>query len=295
LRDRGGNGRPPPCEVVAPAEQTAALVFASPHSGDHYPPDFVAASRLDALTLRKSEDSFVDELFAAAPRLGAPLLRARYARVYLDVNREPYELDPAMFAEPLPPEANTTSLRVAGGLGTIARVVSDGAEVYRGKLPLAEINRRVDGIYRPYHRTLAHLLEETHARFGRAILIDCHSMPSIGGPMDGDGGQARPDIVLGDRFGTACSGPLIELVQRTLSGLGYVVGRNTPYAGGFTTHHYGRPAEGLQALQIEINRALYMDERSFRKLPGFALMQRHMGILIDKLAGHAAGHALAAE
>ena len=295
MRVRGGNELPPPCEVVAPAEQTAAVVYASPHSGDYYPPDFIAASRLDRQTLRKSEDSFIDELFAAAPALGSPLLRARYARVYLDVNREPYELDPAMFAEPLPPEANTTSLRVAGGLGTIARVVSDGAEVYRGKLPLAEIHWRVDGIYRPYHRALGGLLEETRSRFGRAILIDCHSMPSIGGPMDGDGGQSRPDIVLGDRFGTACSGRLVELVQRTLVGLGYVVGRNTPYAGGFTTHHYGRPTEGLQALQIEINRALYMDERSFRKLPGFDLMQRHMTILIGKLAGFAAGHAMAAE
>jgi N-formylglutamate amidohydrolase len=296
LRDQASDREiPAPFEVRTPAEQSSAVVYASPHSGDYYPPRFVAESVLDPLTLRKSEDSYVDELFGAAPAHGSPLLAVRYARVYLDVNREPYELDPAMFMEPLPDGANTTSLRVAGGLGTIARVVADGAEVYRRKLPVAEIDRRLESIYRPYHETLGELLTRTRDRFGRAVVIDCHSMPSIGGPMDGDGGQRRPDIVLGDRFGTSCSSRLIDLAQSVLSGLGYVVGRNAPYAGGFTTQHYGRPHQGLEALQIEINRALYMDERSMRKLAGFTLMQRHMTTLIARLADYVARPALAAE
>ena len=286
---------PPPLEVLEPAQQSAPVIYASPHSGDYYPPALLAASVLDPLTLRRSEDSFVHELFGAAPTHGSPLLRARYARVYLDVNREAYELDPAMFREPLPAHSNTTSLRVAGGLGTIARVVADGTEVYRDKLSLAEANWRLKSIYYPYHQTLETLLERTRQRFGYAVLVDCHSMPSIGGPMDGDGGQSRPDIVLGDRFGTACAPSLIDLVQRMLAGYGYAVGRNTPYAGGFTTHHYGRPSAGFHTLQIEINRALYMDERSYRKLPGFTVMQRHLSALIERLAGSAQKPALAAE
>ncbi|MDP6952025.1 MAG: N-formylglutamate amidohydrolase, partial [Alphaproteobacteria bacterium] len=225
----------PAFEVLQPARQSTPIVYASPHSGDYYPPEFVAESRLDPLTLRKSEDSFVDALFGAAPAFGSPLLRARYARVYLDVNREPFELDPGMFRDPLPPQVNSTSLRVAGGLGTIARVVADGAEVYRDKLSFAEAEDRLARIYHPYHAALADLLRRTRARFGQAVLIDCHSMPSVGGPMDADGGHRRPDIVLGDRFGTAAAPALVDFVQATLSDLGYAVGRNAPYAGGFTT------------------------------------------------------------
>lgn len=286
---------PPPLEVLEPAQQTSPVIYASPHSGDYYPSSLLAASVLDPMTLRKSEDSFIHELFGAAPQHGSPLLRARYARVYLDVNREPFELDPAMFRDPLPAHSNTTSLRVAGGLGTIARVVADGAEVYRDKLSFAEADHRLKTVYYPYHRALEALLERTRTRFGYAVLVDCHSMPSVGGPMEGDGGLARPDIVLGDRFGTACAPGLMDLVQRTLAGQGYVVGRNTPYAGGYTTHHYGQPSAGFHALQIEINRALYMDERSYRALPGFEVLQGHLSALIERLAGFAQKPALAAE
>lgn len=285
----------PPFDLLAPHRQTAPVVCASPHSGDHYPPDLIAATRLARHTLRRSEDSFVDRLFAAAPQFGAPLLRARWARVYLDVNREPYELDQGMFADPLPAHANTSSLRVAGGLGTIARVVADGAEVYGGKLRFAEAEARVARLWRPYHAALADLVAGARRGFGFSVLIDCHSMPSIGGPMDRDGGRARPDIVLGDRFGAACAPALADLAQRRLEQLGYVVARNNPYAGGFTTHHYGQPARASHALQIEINRALYMDERAIEPLPCFEEHARNFGALIAELAGVDLRPALAAE
>ncbi len=286
---------PPSHDILRPALQRSAVIYASPHSGDYYPPQFIAESLLDPLTLRRSEDSFVDALFGTAPEHGSPLLRARFARVYLDVNREPYELDPAMFRDDLPPNSNTTSLRVAGGLGTIARVVSDGAEVYRDKLSVADAEHRLDQVYYPYHAALAETLNETRNKFGFAVLIDCHSMPSVGGPMDRDGGLKRPDIVLGDRFGTSCTPALIDFVHRALSRLGYAVGRNTPYAGGFTTHHYGRPSAGLHALQIEINRGLYMDEAAFTRLPEFERLARHMTTLIAGLAGFEQNSSLAAE
>jgi N-formylglutamate amidohydrolase len=247
-------------EVIRPARQTLPLVFASPHSGCQYPDEFVQGSNLDPLSLRRSEDSFVDQLFAAAPDRGAPLLRALFPRAFCDPNREPYELDPTMFEDDLPPFANTRSPRVAAGLGTIARIVNNGTEIYAGKLRYADALARINGYYKPYHAALRQLVERTRERFGFCILIDCHSMPSVGGPLDRDHGQARVDFVLGDCFGTACAPSVTEIADRTLSGFGYLVTRNDPYAGGFTTRHYGRPGEGLHALQIEINRSLYMDE-----------------------------------
>lgn len=285
----------PPFDILAPVRQTAPVVFASPHSGDHYPSDLIAASRLSRQMLRKSEDSFVDRLFGAAPGLGAPLLRARWARVYLDVNREPYELDQGMFADPLPPHANTASLRVAGGLGTIAKVVADGAEVYGGKLRFAEAEARVDRVWRPYHTALSELVAQTRRAFGFSILVDCHSMPSVGGPMDRDGGRSRPDVVLGDRFGAACGAALTDFAHQELERMGYVVARNNPYAGGFTTHHYGQPAHGRHALQIEINRALYMDERSIEPLPSFAEHARNFAELAAGFASVDLRPTLAAE
>jgi len=275
-------------DVAAPSRQTAAVVFASPHSGKNYPPGFVAASRLDPLTLRRSEDAFVDELFATAPRHGAPLLRALFPRAYIDPNREPWELDPAMFAEALPSFVNGASPRVSAGLGTIARVVANGAEIYRNKLTFSEAKHRVETLYRPYHAKLEELLAATHARFGRCLLIDCHSMPSVGGPMDRDPGKRRVDFVLGDCFGTACAPSLIGAVEAFLKARGYAVGRNDPYAGGFTTRHYGRPDQGRHALQIEINRGLYMDEMRIERSRGFAGLARHLDELIEYLSRTAA-------
>ena len=290
-----GRASPPPFEVIAPTRRSVPFVYASPHSGDHYPRPFVAASSLDPLTLRRSEDAFVDRLFAAAPAHGAPLIRARYARVYLDVNREPYELDPTMYDEPLPAHANTTSLRVAGGLGTIARIVAEGAEVYRGKLALAEIEARLDTIYRPYHQALGALLTETRAAFGHAVLIDCHSMPSIGGPNDSDGGRRRSDIVLGDRFGTTANSELVEWTRQAFREAGFVVARNNPYAGGFTTHHYGRPADGFHTLQVEINRALYMNETAITPNDDFDRVAAGLSQVVARLAEYRLERPLAAE
>ncbi len=255
----------PAYEILAPETQSKPLVFASPHSGADYPADFVAASRLDPLALRMSEDSFVDEIFAAAPQLGAPLLRALFPRAYIDANREAFELDPAMFVDPLPDYANTRSPRVAAGLGTIARTVANGANIYRQKLTFAEALFRLRNYYWPYHQALRDLIEETRVRFGYCVLIDCHSMPSIGGPMDRDPGNRRVDFVLGDRYGRSCAPAILEAAEQVLSDFGYVVTRNKPYSGGYVTDHYGRPEAGVHALQIEINRSLYMTERRIER------------------------------
>ncbi len=274
-----------PFEVSAPEEQAAPLVFASPHSGARYPPDFVASSPLDLLSLRRSEDSFVDELFAAAPGFGLPLLRALFPRAYIDPNREPFELDPAMFADELPSYANTQSSRVAAGLGTIARVVSSGQEIYSGKLKFADAAERINTNYRPYHKALRGLLDATRERFRCYVLIDCHSMPSVGGPHDPDAGQERADFVLGDAFSASCGEEVIRLAEGTLKSLGYSVVRNKPFSGGFSTRHYGRPSLGMHALQIEINRALYMDEAAIKPNDGMPGLVEHMNALISALSG----------
>ncbi|MEN3975253.1 N-formylglutamate amidohydrolase [Emcibacter sp. SYSU 3D8] len=278
---------PPACLVTEPARQTAALVFASPHSGRHYPADFIASSRLDPLTLRASEDAFVDELFGAAPHLGVPLIQATYARAYLDVNREAWELDPEMFDGPLPEYVNARSGRVAAGLGTIARVVASGTAIYDGRMPFAEAERRVSVVYKPYHQALSRLLDRTRAQYGCAVLIDCHSMPSCGGSwgdMPLKSGGSVPDIILGDRYGRSCHGDVMTVAQQALTEQGFRVVRNDPYSGGFNTRYYGMPREGRHALQIEINRALYMDEATMSRSEGFTPLRDAMSALIAALA-----------
>lgn len=265
-----------PVGVLRPARQTAPVVFASPHSGRVYPPDFIAASRLDPVSLRRSEDAFVDEIFAGVVELGAPLLRAHFPRAYVDPNREAFELDPAMFTDALPPQANTRSPRVAAGLGTIARVVTSGEEIYAGRLDYADVVRRIATCYEPYHAALRGLIDETRDRFGCCLLVDCHSMPSVGGPMDHDPGRRRVDVVLGDCHGNACHRSVTETAEATLAGMGYNVLRNNPYAGGYTTQHYGRPALGVHAVQVEINRAIYMDERRIERGPGLETLRARM-------------------
>ena len=270
-------------EILRPKRQTIPVVLASPHSGRDYPPDFIAQVRLDPLSLRRSEDSFVDELFAGGPARGAPLLRALFPRAYVDPNREPYELDPEMFEDALPAYANTESRRVLSGLGTIARVVANGAPIYRRKLRFAEAEARIRGLYRPYHAALAGLVRETLDAFGCAILLDCHSMPSIGGPMDTDPGAARVDLVLGDRHGHACNPMVTAAAARVLGEQGYLVRHNAPYAGGYTTRHHGQPHLGVHALQIEVNRALYMDEARFERTRGLGVVAAHMSSLVEAL------------
>jgi N-formylglutamate amidohydrolase len=270
-----------PYELILPTTQRAPVILNSPHSGCCYPGDFLASSRLDPTTIRRSEDSYVDELFAEAASVGCPLLKANFPRAWLDVNREPYELDPKMFDGSLPTYANVRSVRVAGGLGTIARIVSESEEIYARPLDVAEALSRIDGIYKPYHRALRQLVLDTRAAFGMAVLIDCHSMPSS---IRGMHGRMRPDIVLGDRYGTSCVTELTDFTAQVLTRFGYSVSRNKPYAGGFITEHYGQPARGLHALQIEINRHLYMDERSLLRTERFEQTSADLARLVSALA-----------
>ncbi|HMK88662.1 MAG TPA: N-formylglutamate amidohydrolase [Methylocystis sp.] len=276
-----------PFELSTPDELTSALVFSSPHSGDFYPKSFLAQTRLDAFTLRRSEDACADRLFRCAEALGAPMLRAAYPRAYLDLNREPYELDPRMFSEPLPDYANTRSLRVAAGLGTLPRVVSDAREIYAHKLPVAEALERVERIYRPYHAALAALMEQAVATFGVAVLVDCHSMPRLvtHDPKLGPKSEKRGvDFVIGDRFGSSCDPRLVDIVVSRLVGFSYVVQRNRPYAGGFITEHYGKPAVGRHAMQIEVSRDLYVDEATLTPNARFAVVAEHIGAALADLA-----------
>ncbi|MYE00073.1 MAG: N-formylglutamate amidohydrolase [Alphaproteobacteria bacterium] len=270
-------------EVQRPREQLLPVVVASPHSGAVYPRALLDASPLDLGLLRRTEDCHVDRLGAGAVRVGAPLLRAHFPRVFLDVNREPWELDPAMFAEPLPGYVKTRTPRIAAGLGTIPRLVGNGLEIYRAKLTFREARRRVEGLHAPYHAELTALVEETRRQFGRALLIDLHSMPSASWGGRWRKGAKGADIVLGDRYGTACSRDIIAAADAQLSDRGYRVVRNDPYSGGYTTRRYGRPDKGRHALQVEINRALYMDEATLAPRPGFARLARDLTALFECL------------
>ncbi|MBV9955789.1 MAG: N-formylglutamate amidohydrolase, partial [Pseudolabrys sp.] len=194
--------------------------------------------------------------------------------------REPYELDPRMFEGRLPSFANTRSMRVAGGLGTVARVVGDAQEIYDQRIPVDDALRRIESLYKPYHRALRRLFTKMHRNYGAAVLVDCHSMPSSTGGKDD---RTRPQFVLGDRYGTSCTALVTDVVEKTLRACGYSVSRNKPYAGGFITEHYGNPAAGLHAVQLEINRALYMDERRFDRTPGFKALAADLEILAVKL------------
>ena len=256
----------PPFTIAEPPRQTVPFVFNAPHAGSVYPEAFLRASGLGAMALRRSEDAHVDLLFGGAAELGAPLMSARFPRAFLDVNREPYELDPRMFDGRLPPFANTRSMRVAGGLGTVPRIVADGQDIYRGRLAVEDALRRIEELYKPYHRALRALLTRTVDSFGSVVLIDCHSMPSTSLNRNE---TARADVVLGDRYGTSCSALLTDAVEAAFRERGYAVVRNKPYAGGFITEHYGAPANGRHSLQIEVNRALYMDEETLAPLANF--------------------------
>ena len=274
---------PPPFVLTRPEPQRVPLVVASPHSGRDYAQAFLAATRLAPLDLRRSEDSFVEELFESATAHGAPLLCAQFPRAYCDPNREPWELDPAMFADALPEWVNTTSPRVGAGLGTIARIVTSGEAIYRGKLRFAEAEERVRACWQPYHDALAGLIAQTRQQFGCCLLLDCHSMPAGTGRLSG------PDFVLGDAHGTACSARVTALVEQVLTQSGYQVRRNDPYAGGYVTRHYGRPREGVHALQIEVARRLYMDEAALSKATGFLLLQDRLNALMGAVARSCTG------
>ena len=274
----------PPFEVrrAAPdgAPAPTPLVFASPHSGRFYPEDMMAA--LDAHAIRRSEDAFVDELISSGPDHGAAMISVNLARAYIDVNREAFELDQAMFADELPDFARARTARVAAGLGAIARVVSEGQEIYARKLTFDEARRLIESVHTPYHAGLARLLGEAHSAHGYAVLIDWHSMPAAAAKHGGRNGPC--DMVLGDRFGASCSSLVTQTVERELEGLGYRVARNAPYAGGYTTEHYGRPSRRTHALQIEINRGLYLNEMSLEPTKGFKRLKADLEKVIGALA-----------
>lgn len=263
-----------PYRLARPAEWTVPFLFASPHSGRCYPDSLLERSRLDAIMLRRSEDAFVDELFSGALEQGAPLLAAEFPRAYLDANRGITELDAGMFGGRLSVPVDAPSPRVSAGLGVIPRIVRDGAEIYRDKLKPLEADERLTRLYLPYHDALANLIEEAHARFGVAALIDCHSMPSALG---------APDIVLGDRYGASAAPVLTAAAEEAFAASGFGVARNTPYAGGHTTVQYGRTSDGIHALQIEINRGLYLDEEKIAKKPGFESVKKRITQALTRL------------
>lgn len=265
------------------ADPKTPLVFASPHSGRIYPDELMAASRLDAQAIRRSEDVFVDRLIEEGFSSGVSGVICRTARVWIDVNRDPWELDPAMFEDALPAFARSQTARVAAGLGSIARMVGEGQEIYARKLTFAEAEARIDAVHKPYHQAVKERLDAARERFGVGVLVDWHSMPSAAGRHEARRGRGRPDVVLGDRHGAACGRALTQAVRRQLESQGYAVTLNSPYAGGYTTQVYGRPDQGLHALQIEIDRGLYVDEATLERTPGFERLRRDLNRLFQML------------
>lgn len=263
--------------LIEPMHRTTPLVFSSPHSGRRYPLAFLDAARVGLAALRRSEDAYVDELFAGAAQHGAPVLSATIARAFIDLNRDESEIDPDMFHGAPRARTGPQSPRVQAGLGVVPRVAGDGQDIYRGRLSYDEAERRIAQFHRPYHALLAQLLQESLDQFNCAALIDCHSMPSNAR------GPHNPDVVLGDRFGASCHPAVTALAEATLRKMGYRVARNTPFAGGHTTQAYGRPSQRVHALQIEINRSLYLDERTLARTTGFARVRADMTRLAEAL------------
>ena len=280
--------------LALPATRSTSVVFASPHSGRDYPSTFLRQAILDDRQIRSSEDAFVDLLFESAPRHGAPLLTANAPRAYLDLNRGPDELDAALIEGV---RRNPHNPRIASGLGVVPRVVANGRAIYRGKISLEDAHQRIARYWRPYHDQLQTLLDENRNTFGEAILIDCHSMPNEAVENVGPPGSARPDIVLGDRFGATAAGEIVERVEAAFASAGFRVARNMPFAGAFITQHYGRPSRRQHALQIEMNRALYMNERRLEPHANFESFKAVLEGVVAEIAeiGAPASDRLAAE
>lgn len=280
--------------LLRPKAQVTSVIFASPHSGRDYSPAFLDQSVLDSRVLRSSEDAFVDELLAAAPDLGAPLLLADVPRAFLDLNRAPDELDPALIEGIARAPHNP---RVSSGIGVIPRVVSGGRQIYRGKLSLAEVEARLRSHWYPYHNALRDLIEETHRGFGEAVLIDCHSMPHEAIESHTRPGQPRPDVVLGDRFGAAAATHVMNAIEVIFRDAGLRVARNTPFAGAFIAQSYGRPSARRHVVQVEIDRSLYMDEARVERGSNFAAFRSVMTTVLAQIAelGRPNLRALAAE
>lgn len=266
--------------LIRPEQTRSSVVFASPHSGRDYNWNFLRRTLLNEHSIRTSEDAFVDRLYEAAPGFGAPLLLAGAPRAFIDLNRSADELDPALIDGV---RGGTHNPRIASGLGVVPRVVAGGRAIYRGKLELEEVQGRISRYWRPYHATLQKLLDESYAQFGEAILIDCHSMPHEA--MDGiaRSGARRPDVVLGDRFGASAAGWVVDRVEAAFEGTGLVVARNAPFAGAYTAQHYGRPARNQHVVQIEVDRALYMNEHLIRPNGNFTTFQKVLTGVIARI------------
>lgn len=284
---------PGPYRLTLPERRTTGVVFASPHSGSHYPRDFLARSVLSEKAIRSSEDAFVDVLLERVPGFGAPLLAAVAPRAFVDLNRASDELDPALVEGFRAPAHNP---RVASGLGVVPRVVSGGRAIYSGKLPLHEVRSRISDWWHPYHDRLQILLDESRMRFGQAILIDVHSMPHEAMDSVAVPGRPRPEVVLGDRYGASASAAVVEAVDAAFARAGLRTVRNAPFAGAYIAQTYGRPARGQHVVQVEIDRSLYMNEAEIRPNGNFAGFQRILsGILAEIAAIGQARDRLAAE
>lgn len=283
----------PAFRLELPREITSAVVVASPHSGRHYAPSFLGASVLDERAIRSSEDAFMDRLIAAAPGLGAPLLAAEWPRAYLDLNRAADELDPGVI-EGVGRASQTP--RINSGLGVVPRVVANGRAIYRGKLTRAEAEARIAQIWHPYHAELDRLMAEARADFGQAVLLDFHSMPHEALDAVARPGTPRPQVVLGDRFGASAANEVVEVLEQAFLEAGLVVSRNAPFAGAYITQRYGRPSKGHHAIQVEIDRSLYMNERMVRPNGNFDVMKQIITQVLSRVVGALPGRvALAAE
>lgn len=264
-----------------PDARTTSVVFASPHSGRKYPASFLQRAILNEKEIRSSEDAFVDDLFSGAVDHGAPLLLAQAPRAYLDLNRGPEELDPALIENVRRVAHNP---RIASGLGVIPRVVSNGRAIYSGKLKLHEAHERITNVWRPYHDTLQTLLDEAHRDFGEAILIDCHSMPHEALENVGPPGATRPDVVLGDRFGAAAASSVVEQVEAAFAAAGFKVARNMPFAGAYICQNYGRPSRRYHAVQVEVDRSIYMNEAVIKPNANFKAFKAVLDGVIAEIA-----------
>ena len=269
-----------PFHLTQPEKWTSGVIFASPHSGSVYPQEFLAQSILCEDEIRSSEDAYVDELFAAAPRFGAPLITANYPRAYVDLNRDKDELDPALIRGVTTARTNP---RIASGLGVIPRVVANGRAIYRGKLSMEEAKSRLRQVWIPYHEELGKLIARCQANFGSCLLADCHSMPHEALTAVSSA-RKTPEIVLGDRYGTTASPEFMEVAEAAFAAAGFVVARNAPFAGAYTTQRYGRPGKNLHAIQIEVDRALYMNEKTLRRRADFAELRQAITQAIGEIS-----------
>jgi len=270
----------PPYRLDRPPEILTPVVVASPHSGRHYPVEFLRASMLDERAIRSSEDAFMDILVGGALALGAPVIAAEYPRAWLDLNRSPEEMDPGV-VDGVGRVVQTP--RISSGLGVIPRVVANGRAIYRGKLTRAEAEARIAQVWRPYHAALDTLMAGAQAAYGEAVLLDFHSMPHEALDSVARPGFRRPDVVLGDRFGASAAGEVMDALEDGFLAEGLSVIRNAPFAGAFVTQHYGRPARGRHAVQVEIDRALYMNERTVRPNDNFEAVKRLVTSVIDRV------------